>query len=777
MRTFRVSSIFILLVIFLVAALWSTPSFAGNIDPDNNGFSYVYGENVGWFNAEPSGNSGPGLIVSDSLLTGYFWAENIGWVSLSCLNTGVCSTLSYGVLNDGAGNLSGYAWSENVGWINFAPTGGWVYIDGDGFFRGRAWGENIGWVTFISEGDVSFKVKTSWCPAVDSYPPVTSASGFLSGWLNTDVNGVLSAADNTCGTGVKEVRYILDGGSEVVISGSTATVNITTDGIHSLNYLSVDNEGNAEAVKALTVRIDKTLPVVNLISPSDGGSYYINNAITASYSASDATSGVASITGTVADDSQIETGTAGTKGFSVTATDQAGNTISITHNYTVIYPGNIDPDSNGSQYAWGENIGWVNMKPSFGPGVTVTDTSVTGYAWNENIGWINLSPNTYGGVVNNGAGILSGYAWSENAGWINFAPTNGGVAIDPATGVFKGKAWGENTGWIIFFTSGGPFSYNVKPVVKTSWRGNQPPVADNQTLTTPEDTPVTVSLTGSDPNSNNLTFTVLANPTYGTLLGSAPNLAYTPDENFNGSDSFTFKVNDGIADSNIATISITITPVNDPPVLNVIGAKGVNENTNLNFTVSGSDPDGDAVTLSATGLPVGATFNTATGVFDWTPDYTQSGTYNVTFTISDSALNTSETVPITVNDVPQPKANSNGSSSYFSEGGYNAYATFGVKYTAGSVTPSGNLTFTSSRYRRKVVSTGITSLTVTGKTAVFTGPCTVNGVNGYNFTAIVADNATPGRGSDTFAITVTGPNGFNYSASGTVVSGEYNVSK
>ena len=110
---------------------------------------------------------------------------------------------------------------------------------------------------------------------------------------------------------------------------------------------------------------------------------------------------------------------------------------------------NIDPDNDGSQYAYGENVGWFNFEPSQGPGVTVSDSDLTGYVWAENIGWINLSPASYGGVLNDGTGLLSGYAWGENVGWINFDPTYGGVTID-AEGNFDGWAWGENIGWINF---------------------------------------------------------------------------------------------------------------------------------------------------------------------------------------------------------------------------------------------------------------------------------------------------------------------------------------
>lgn len=117
------------------------------------------------------------------------------------------------------------------------------------------------------------------------------------------------------------------------------------------------------------------------------------------------------------------------------------------------YAENIDPHNDGSQYVWGENVGWLNLEPggNGGPGVEVGDSILTGYIWGENIGWINMNP-ADGGVINDGTGNLSGYAWGENVGWINFAPPNGGVYID-ACGNFNGTAWGENIGWIVFDSS------------------------------------------------------------------------------------------------------------------------------------------------------------------------------------------------------------------------------------------------------------------------------------------------------------------------------------
>jgi hypothetical protein len=124
---------------------------------------------------------------------------------------------------------------------------------------------------------------------------------------------------------------------------------------------------------------------------------------------------------------------------------------------------NIDPYGDGSKYAYSENTGWVNFKPTYGEGITVHGGKVSGYAWNENIGWINFSPANYGGVSYDTGWNLFGYAWAENAGWIWLNPTYGGVKID-ADGNFSGWAWGENIGWI-HFASASPVSYKVRACV------------------------------------------------------------------------------------------------------------------------------------------------------------------------------------------------------------------------------------------------------------------------------------------------------------------------
>ncbi len=136
----------------------ATLALAGNIDPAGQQAQYVYGENVGWLNFQPS--QGDGTTVGDSALSGYIWGQNIGWINLS--------PAFGGVVNDGTGLLSGYAWGENVGWINFNPkvpgdpTHYGVTIDTEGNFAGWAWGQNVGWIHFQGTGAVAYGMKTGW---------------------------------------------------------------------------------------------------------------------------------------------------------------------------------------------------------------------------------------------------------------------------------------------------------------------------------------------------------------------------------------------------------------------------------------------------------------------------------------------------------------------------------------------------------------------------------------------------------------------------------------
>ena len=169
----------------LLAAVASLVA-AETIDPVSNQAQYAWGENVGWINAEPSGNAGPGVTVSGQQLTGYMWGENIGWINMNCSNTPLCTVANknWGVHNNGTGGLFGYAWGENIGWISFscrnaAPSPFVPFVDPapascatngnygvtidpvTGLFAGKAWAENVGWIVFDYTTSSANRVKTA----------------------------------------------------------------------------------------------------------------------------------------------------------------------------------------------------------------------------------------------------------------------------------------------------------------------------------------------------------------------------------------------------------------------------------------------------------------------------------------------------------------------------------------------------------------------------------------------------------------------------------------
>ena len=90
---------------------------------------------------------------------------------------------------------------------------------------------------------------------------------------------------------------------------------------------------------------------------------------------------------------------------------------------------------------------------------------------------------------------------------------------------------------------------------------NEAPVANISSVTSDQDVAVAVTLSASDADNDALTYSIVSWPSNGALSGNAPNLTYTSNADFFGSDSFTFKANDGTVDSNTATVSITVNEV------------------------------------------------------------------------------------------------------------------------------------------------------------------------------------------------------------------------
>src|SRR5205085_1210064 len=120
-----------------------------------------------------------------------------------------------------------------------------------------------------------------------------------------------------------------------------------------------------------------------------------------------------------------------------------------------------------------------------------------------------------------------------------------------------------------FKANDGSLDSNVATISLADNPVNDAPVAADDSNSGNEDTPISGTLAASDIDSPTLSYSIVTGPSHGSLTSFNPATGaytYTPGADYNGADSFTFKANDGSLDSNVATISLTVNPVNDAPV-------------------------------------------------------------------------------------------------------------------------------------------------------------------------------------------------------------------
>ncbi|QJE98981.1 Ig-like domain-containing protein [Luteolibacter luteus] len=183
---------------------------------------------------------------------------------------------------------------------------------------------------------------------------------------------------------------------------------------------------------------------------------------------------------------------------------------------------------------------------------------------------------------------------------------------------------------------------------------NDAPLANGRSATTLEDTPVSIVLSGSDIESSNLSYAIVTQPANGTLAGNAPNLTYTPKLNYNGGDSFTFRVNDGSANSTPATVNITVNPVNDAPAAN---PKSIStpRNTAVAVVLTGGDAEGSPLTFTVMSSPVNGTLSGTPPNLTYTPKNDFAGSDSFTFRVNDGSANSpNATVSIGVANTNRP---------------------------------------------------------------------------------------------------------------------------
>ena len=221
----------------------------------------------------------------------------------------------------------------------------------------------------------------------------------------------------------------------------------------------------------------------------------------------------------------------------------------------------------------------------------------------------------------------------------------------------------------VYKVNDGTADSNLATVSLTITAVNDAPVATAENYTTAEDTALVVDAAAgvlthaTDIDGDPLTAVLVSGPAHGSLsLNSDGSFTYTPSGNYNGSDSFVYKVNDGAADSNLATVSLTITAVNDAPVASAENYTTA-EDTGLVVDASSgllghaTDIDGDPLTAVLVSGPAHGSLSLNTdGSFTYTPSGNYNGSDSFVYQVNDGAADSNlATVSLTitaVNDAP-----------------------------------------------------------------------------------------------------------------------------
>lgn len=344
----------------------------------------------------------------------------------------------------------------------------------------------------------------------------------------------------------------------------------------------------------------------------------------------------------------------GTATLSYTVNDNQGATSNAATITITVNPVN-DPPVAVNDFAT------TNEETAVTLNVTTNDTDIDGTI---NVATVDL--NVSSGGIQNAMSTTAGN-YSVNAlGVVTYTPAadyNGTATLNYTVNDNDGATSNQAT-----------ISITVNPV-------NDPPVANNDAVSTNEDTPVTLNVVSNDtdldgsinvstvdldPSSPGIQST--ATISGGTISVNASGvITFTPTTNFNGLTTATYTVNDNSgATSNIATISITVIPVNDPPIANNdLTSSDEGEEVTINVVANDIDSDGtvDPSTVDLN-LSLGGIQNTITttagtftvnssGIVTYTPAVNFNGVASITYTVRDNegATSNAATISISVNSV------------------------------------------------------------------------------------------------------------------------------
>jgi large repetitive protein len=533
----------------------------------------------------------------------------------------------YRSTNAGASwSLSSTGLSQGINWIAASPTTGSLFAGSSskaGVFR-----TTDGATTWTSQNSGLRGLGISALTTALNVPQ-TIIAGANSGGPYRSLNGgdSWSSIGSSVSANVNAISTDATGQIIYVGTGTPATIYRSADGGANFTSRNIGSPSNISSIAMVPSAPDVVYAASNgVYKTSDGGTTW-----------SPTTFPAASLAFSLAiDENAPSVVYVGTRTGQIHRSGDGGATWTVvftTTSTTTINSVLIDPTAPQTVYAAFGNS--LLKSVNGGPWVSAG----TGVGANP----VSLAANSTGSI----------YAATRVSGV--FRSTNGGTSWTPFANGLSTTALRTVSGSL------GPYVGSDNGVFVLDQSANDAPMAIDQAVTTTEDTSKAITLTGSDPDGTPVSFTVATQPSHGSLSGTAPNVTYTPAANYHGPDSFTFTVSDGVATSLPATVDITVTPVNDPPVA-APDSRTTAEDTALTVAAPGvlandTDLDGDSLQAILVSQPAhGSVTLNADGSFVYTPAPNYHGPDAFTMRVSDGTVTsavTTVTLEVTpVNDSP-----------------------------------------------------------------------------------------------------------------------------
>ena len=285
---------------------------------------------------------------------------------------------------------------------------------------------------------------------------------------------------------------------------------------------------------------------------------------------------------------------------------------------------------------------------------------------------------------------------------------------------------------------------------------NDPPTSSGGSFSTNEDTAYSGTLACADIDSGTINRSIVAGPANASAVvtnAATGAFTFTPNADWNGSTSFTFKCNDGQYDSNTSTMSVTVNAVNDAPVSSA-GSFSTNEDTSYSGTLACSDIDSGTISRSIVAGPANGNVNitnSTTGAFTFTPNADWNGSTSFTYKCNDGALDSgASTISVTVNAINDPPT-----LNALSDLNVNSYDGDFTVALSGIGTGAANETQTLTVTASSGDTTLIPHPTVSYASPAATGSLTVSPVNGNTGTATITVTVNDGAASTIRTFTIT----------------------